>query len=221
MELKLLELKKPMSLKWRVQRAIPNRENPTHVIMVAYTDARDIQDRLDEVVGMGAWQTKYYECKGKQFCEIGIKVGSEWIWKGDNGTESQTEKQKGETSDAFKRAAVHWGINRYAYKVGEVKLPCRLHANKPYPVDESGKFLKGKALAEACNSIAKVEEFDIEFDNMYMDKSSEFITLEDVMELYELKKPSITADLKKDIERIIKNNETDKFKSITNKLKSL
>lgn len=160
-------MRKPLDLKWRVQRAFPNKNNPTHVIMVAYVDARDVMDTLDDVVGAENWQEKYYECKGKQFCEIGIKVNGEWVWKGDNGTQSQTEKEKGETSDSFKRAAVHWGINRTAYQVGEVKLPCRVYGDKPYPADEAGKFLKGKELFDTCDRIGKVEVLEVEFDNAF------------------------------------------------------
>ena len=175
-ELQLLELRKPMELKWRVQRAFPNKENPTHVIMVGYSDARDIQDKLDSVLGASKWQTRYFECKGKQFCEIGIKIDGEWVWKGDNGTESQTERQKGETSDSFKRAAVHWGINRYAYQVGEVKVPCRIYSGKPYPCDQIGNFLKGDSLFETCNKLAKVEDMEIEFDKLYFEKSNSQIS---------------------------------------------
>jgi len=163
----LLELQKPLPLKWRVQRAVPNKDNPTHVILIGYVDARDVQERLDKVCGIANWQTKYYESKNKQFCDIGIFYNEQWVWKGDCGTPSQTEKEKGETSDAFKRAGVQWGINRFAYKVGEVKLNCKLYAGKPYPCDENGNFLKGKALFDTCNKLAKIEEFEIEFDNMF------------------------------------------------------
>jgi hypothetical protein len=216
----LIELRKPMSLKWRVQRAMP-KDNPTTVIMVGYIDARDIQDRLDDVVGMGNWQTKYYECKGKQFCEIGIRVGDEWVWKADSGTESQTEKQKGETSDAFKRAAVHWGMNRQAYQVGLVTLPCKMYMGKPYPCDNAGVFLKGKNLFAACNKFAKVDDMEVEFDNLYFTYSTESITLEDVKELLELKRNAIPPNILPNYERIINNQESDKYKYMFNQLKSL
>ncbi len=171
--IELKELQRPIPLRWRVQRAIPSKDNPTHVIMVGYINSRDIQSRLDEVVGIGGWQNRYFDCKGKQFCEIGIKVDGEWIWKGDSGSQSQTEKEKGETSDSFKRAAVHWGINRVAYDVGEVKLPCKISTyggkSVPYPIDQTGKFLKGQNLFNTCNSLAKIEEYEIEFDKSLME----------------------------------------------------
>jgi hypothetical protein len=46
----------------------------------------------------------------------------DWVWKSDCGTESQVEKQKGEASDAFKRAAVMWGIGRFLYSLGIIKI---------------------------------------------------------------------------------------------------
>lgn len=38
-----------------------------------------------------------------------------WVWKADCGTESNTEKEKGESSDSFKRACFNWGIGRELY----------------------------------------------------------------------------------------------------------
>lgn len=163
----LKKLQKPLPLKWRVRSAFPNKVNPTHVILVGYVDSRQVQDLLDEVLGPENWQDEYFECKNKQFCKIGIKINDEWVWKGDSGSETSTEAGKGETSDAFKRAAVKWGINRTAYKLGEVKLPAKKYNSKPYPVNESGKFLKSEDLYNECNRIANVEELEIEFDNAF------------------------------------------------------
>lgn len=163
----LKQLQKPLPLKWRVRSAFPTKANPTHVILVGYVDSRQVQDLLDEVVGAENWQDEYFECKNKQFCRIGIKINDEWIWKGDSGSESSTEAGKGETSDAFKRAAVKWGINRTAYKVGEVKLPAKMYNSKPYPVDEAGKYLKGDALFHECNRLGKVEDLELEFDKSF------------------------------------------------------
>lgn len=85
------------------------------VSLLLYKNARCDMNILDETVGVGRWQRRHYECKGNLFCEIGIKVDEEWIWKGDCGTESNTEKEKGEASDSFKRAGFNWGIGRELY----------------------------------------------------------------------------------------------------------
>jgi hypothetical protein len=45
----------------------------------------------------------------------GESIFPEWVWKSDCGTESNTEAQKGEASDSFKRACFNWGIGRELY----------------------------------------------------------------------------------------------------------
>ena len=50
------KLIKEMPFKWRVQSA-----NSYGAKCVAYVDARDVQDRLDEVVGPENWQVTFKE----------------------------------------------------------------------------------------------------------------------------------------------------------------
>lgn len=86
------------------------------VTFLLYKDARVDQNILDETVGPERWQREHYEVKGNLFCRVGIyfdNIG--WVWKSDCGTESYTEKEKGEASDSFKRACVNWGIGRELY----------------------------------------------------------------------------------------------------------
>lgn len=86
--------------------------------LLLYKDARCDMNILDETVGAENWQREHYECKGNLFCRVGIRCESlddEWVWKSDCGTESNTEAEKGEASDSFKRACVNWGIGRELY----------------------------------------------------------------------------------------------------------
>lgn len=83
------ELLKPCDYKYRVQSIQYGKAS-----IVAYIDARQLQDRLDEVVGADKWQVKYEEKKGNLFAGIGIKVSDEWVWKFDCGTESNVEKRE-------------------------------------------------------------------------------------------------------------------------------
>ncbi len=83
--------------------------------LLLYKDARVDMSILDETVGQENWQCKFYENKGILFCSLGIRIGGEWIWKDDAGSESNTEAEKGNASDARKRAAVCWGIGRELY----------------------------------------------------------------------------------------------------------
>lgn len=88
-----------------------------------YKDARCDMNILDECVGPENWQRKHSEYKGNLFCAVGIyDMQKEWVWKEDCGTESQTEKEKGEASDSFKRACVNWGIGRELYTAPNIKI---------------------------------------------------------------------------------------------------
>jgi hypothetical protein len=85
-------------------------------IALAYIDARDLMERLDEVVGPFNWQARYPWSDSKRLvCEIGIKVGDEWIWKSNGAGDTHVEAEKGAFSDAFKRAGVLWGVAQYLY----------------------------------------------------------------------------------------------------------
>jgi len=139
------DLKKDIPFKWRVQSV-----NKNGASCVAYIDARDVQDLLDEVCGQNSWQVKYSEHKGNLFCAIGIDNGSEYIWKEDCGTESNVEKEKGEASDAFKRAAVMWGVGRFLYSKPIIKLDVIEKNSKFFP-SFNGKQLYGDKITDACN----------------------------------------------------------------------
>lgn len=87
------------------------------LILLLFKDARCDMKILDETVGAENWQRDHKECKGNLFGGISIwdKEKSQWITKWDCGTESYTEKEKGEASDSFKRAGFNWGIGRELY----------------------------------------------------------------------------------------------------------
>ena len=111
-------------------------------VLLLYKNARCDMNILDETVGAENWQREHYECKGNLFCRVGIKTGepmhitseglkgtpTEWVWKADCGTESNTEKEKGESSDSFKRACFNWGIGRELYTAPKTKI--KGHTNK-------------------------------------------------------------------------------------------
>lgn len=97
------------------------------VSMLLYKTARTDMAILDEVYGASNWQKDYKEVKGNLYCGIGIWDAdkAQWVWKWDCGTESNTEKEKGEASDAFKRAGfnVGGGIGRELYTAPFIWLP--------------------------------------------------------------------------------------------------
>lgn len=92
--------------------------------LLLYKDARCDMNILDETVGVENWQKEYYDVKGNLFCRVGIKTDEGWVWKSDCGIESNVDAQKGEASDAFKRACVNWGIGRELYTGPRIKINC-------------------------------------------------------------------------------------------------
>ena len=85
--------------------------------LLLYKDARCDQNILDETVGAENWQRDHKEVKGNLYCGVSIwdENKKQWITKWDCGVESNTEKEKGEASDSFKRACFNWGIGRELY----------------------------------------------------------------------------------------------------------
>jgi hypothetical protein len=96
--------------------------NGNRALALAYVDARVIQDRLDEVLGVSGWQDDY-EClaDGSVVCRLRLRLGGEWITKVDVGGPSEQsdggDRLKAAFSDALKRAAVKFGIGRYLYRL--------------------------------------------------------------------------------------------------------
>lgn len=132
----LKKLQKHLPYKWRVQSYSKNKASAA---CVAYVDSRDVQNLLDEAVWPGNWQDKYYQVKDTMLCSIGIKIGEEWVWKTDGGTETDIEWAKGELSDSFKRAAVKWWIGRFLYDMDIKYVDAsekKAQWNYPYPIDK-------------------------------------------------------------------------------------
>jgi hypothetical protein len=87
--------------------------------VVAYIDARSVQDRLDEVVGAGGWSFTW-EPVTLANNELHVVKGSltiHGVTREDVGTASNFDPSKGAVSDALKRCAVTFGVGRYLYDI--------------------------------------------------------------------------------------------------------
>lgn len=126
------------------------------VTLLLYKDARVDMAILDETVGEANWQRDHKEVKGNLYCGIGIRsclvddkitATDEWVWKWDCGTESYTEKEKGEASDSFKRAGFNWGIGRELYTSPFIWVDAETKAKDPHVTYKSYELTQnGKAL---------------------------------------------------------------------------
>lgn len=103
-------------ISWRVGSTNADKSKG---IALAYIDARDVMTRLDEVCGLD-WQCRYSHAADKVICEIGILFSDGWRFRANGAGDTQIEAEKGAISDAFKRAAVMWGIGRYLYSLPTV-----------------------------------------------------------------------------------------------------
>ena len=139
------------------------------VSMLLYKNARVDMAILDETYGEFGWQCDYKELKGNMYCGIAVlnETAGEWVWKWDCGTESNTEKEKGEASDAFKRAGFRWGIGRELYTAPFIYMKV---ATKPkaggrgYELNDP-KELRGiyvsKIVTDEVNGKYKITELEL------------------------------------------------------------
>jgi len=105
------------SIHWRVGSTTKDKDKG---IGLAYIDARDVMQRLDDVVGPENWECKHTY---KGCCEVSILVNDRWVTKANGAGESDFEGEKGQYSDSFKRAAVLWGVGRYLYDLPNEWVP--------------------------------------------------------------------------------------------------
>ena len=121
---KMFELSKSFDKKdiqWRVQRLT---KDGTAGLALAYINVRQVQDRLNEVMGTD-WQTKHEVFGAKTICSLGLKLDEEWVWRSDGAGDTQFEADKGAISDSLKRAAVSFGIGRHLYDLPSIWVKCQ------------------------------------------------------------------------------------------------
>ena len=84
-------------------------------ILLLYKDARCDMNILDETVGPMNWKREHTRDNANCIVSLWDSEKEQWVSKEDTGTESNTEKEKGQASDSFKRACFNWGIGRELY----------------------------------------------------------------------------------------------------------
>lgn len=96
--------------------------------LLLYKTARTDKAILDEVYGEDGWWNEFEEIKGNLYCSIYVwsEGKKQWIKKQDCGVESAFgDKEKGEASDAFKRAGFKVGIGVELYTPIFIYIPVK------------------------------------------------------------------------------------------------
>lgn len=146
---------------WRSQSLT---KDGSKAMALAYIDARNVMDRLDQIVSSENWQDRYEVHGSRVVCYLSIRVDGEWITKADGAGDTQVEAEKGALSDAFKRAAVKWGIGRYLYDVPTPWVPCESYERngkrywKKWTADPWSYVGKQPAKADARPIFDKLQE---------------------------------------------------------------
>lgn len=113
----------PGAIHWRIGSVSKKKPSAT---LLAYLDARNVMERLDEVFGKAGWQDNYTQGPdGGVKCTLAVYVGDQWVSKEDGAENTAVEAIKGGYSGALKRAAVKWGIGRYLYALDATWLPIK------------------------------------------------------------------------------------------------
>lgn len=109
------------------------------VNLLLYKNARVDMKIMDELFTPMGWKRTHKLIGDRLYCQVEVWDADkrEWICKEDVGVESNTEAEKGQASDSFKRACVNWGIGRELYTAPRVSVEL---TEKEYTKDQSGKI---------------------------------------------------------------------------------
>lgn len=150
-----------------------------------YVTARVVMNRLDEVIGFENWWDEYSPNENSVTCKLTLRLpDGETITKTDVGAfagmSDQGDDDKSGFSDAFKRAAVKFGVGRHLYNDGlpiyedhvngEVAQEAPKHV--PPPKTSKGLYTKPQVkltaefnawMSEQCKKIN--EKYQAEWDD--------------------------------------------------------
>ena len=116
-----------------------NGQQVVKVNLLLYKDARVDMKILDELFTPMGWKRTHKLIGDRLYCcvEVYNPETKEWICKEDVGVESNTEAEKGQASDSFKRACVNWGIGRELYTAPKITI--ELNENE-YTKDQNSRI---------------------------------------------------------------------------------
>lgn len=118
-------------IRWKIQAS---SEDKTKSLYVPYADARAVAEALDRAVGWDRWSDEYrvedHDAKVWVICAITVHTATTSITKTDMAEATDFEAVKGGASDAFKRAAVKFGVGRNLYALPSIWAPSEVHRGR-------------------------------------------------------------------------------------------
>lgn len=147
-------LLEPKDIDVRAAQVVQTKSGAVRACLLLYKDARVDQSILDETFGIFGWQRSHQLIGDRLYCTVSVKnpETGEWISKQDVGTESNTEKEKGQASDSFKRACFNLGIGRELYSAPRIWVELN---EKEYYMNGQGKA----AMSPYCGFRVKSIEY--------------------------------------------------------------
>ena len=136
--------------KWKVQTT-----KGKNAMCVAYVDARQVTQRLNEVLGVDNWSDTLVEMNTEGIiCEISANIGEKVVTHSNVGVGGSIHKEKTEASDAFKRAATKFGVGAYLYELEAVSLPIAVVGGKKVASTSEGvPLVTGADLTSYINTM--------------------------------------------------------------------
>ena len=126
------------------------RTRPQGKTQISYITARTVMNRLDSVLGPENWWDKYTPQPTCVICELTIRLpDGSTLTKADAGGHAgmsdEGDDEKSCYSDAFKRAAVKFGIGRHLYRDGTPQFiapPQKRSDGTPQTTKEFCRYLR-------------------------------------------------------------------------------
>jgi Rad52/22 family double-strand break repair protein len=119
-----------------------------------YITARTVMNRLDEVVGPENWWDDYVPLEHSVLCKLSVRLpDGQVLTKADAGgyagMADPGDDDKSGYADAFKRAAVKFGIGRYLYRDGVPRFA--LAAMRATAMEEPPKAEGTRVAVQLCD----------------------------------------------------------------------
>ena len=198
--------------------------NERGLSLLLYKDARVDQKILDEAFGMYGWERTHQSIEGNLYCTVRIwdSEKSQWIEKQDVGTTSYTEKEKGQASDAFKRACVNVGIGRELYTAPFIWIP----SSKANIQKRDNRYTTSERFQVreiSYNEMREIAAITIVNDRgvvvyEYQEKKNSSKNQNTTTRITELQKKELENELKRtgvDIEKVLRRYELKKLDEMT------